>query len=300
MHTLLRIREVRAAMNSEEYRVIKICDDEYPDKLRNIKDPPGKIYCAGDISLLKGKSVAVVGSRKFTGYGREIAKLIGRELAGAGVIVVSGMAFGIDAFSHEGALASKGKCIAVLGTGLNRPYPACNERLLREVARTGLVVSEYEPNFGGARYSFPRRNRIISGLSECVVVVEARMKSGALITAEMAVEQGRTVYAVPGNINSQFSAGTNMLIHDGAVPLFYVRDLLIDIGLDPTERSNCLKSLGEGEREIAKAVSEREGITIDELCSLLGMKAGTMNAFITLLEIKGVVHSYGGKIYYDM
>ena len=186
----------------------------YPELLRQIPNPPKKLFCRGNPELLECRKVAVVGSRRYSLYGKQTALMIGKYFGKTELTVVSGLASGIDTFAHTGVLEAGGSTIAVLGTGLDRNYPVKNKPLQEEITEKGLVISEYENDFSGNQYSFPARNRIISGLSEGVVVVEAGSSSGSLITAQFAGEQGRTVYAVPGNINSQFSIGTNLLIRD--------------------------------------------------------------------------------------
>lgn len=279
-------------------RHIDINSEEYPSKLREIANPPKELYYSGDISLLSTNCVAMVGSRKFTMYGKTVARSIGRTLASAGMTVVSGLAKGIDTFSHEGALEVDGKAIAVLGTGIMRMFPTSNQLIMNEIADSGLVISEFEPNFSGNKWSFPSRNRIISGLSETVVVIEANFQSGALITANFALEQGKNLYAVPGNITSQFSAGTNRLIRDGATPLICVKDILDELGLEQQyETEDVRKILGEDELAVYNCVKNSDGITVNEIAHMLDTKTAKVNATITVLEIKGVLTVYAGKIF---
>lgn len=270
----------------------------YPERLKWIHDPPEMLYCAGNPELLQSRCTGVVGSRRYTLYGKMTAIMIGRHLAEAGITVVSGLAFGIDAFAHQGALEAGGAAIAVLGMGHQQFGPARNRDLYRQVLETGVVVSEYEPERRAEPWMFPRRNRIISGLSENVVVVEAGMNSGSLITAQLAAEQGREVYAVPGNINSQFSVGTNFLIRDGARPLIVLDDLVADMGIDRSaERREKHSALGEDEERLYEVIREAQGITVDDLARSVGMQTGPMNSILTVMEIKGVIVSYGGKLY---
>lgn len=286
-------------MSRYKYKIIKIDHESYPQELKEIDKPPKQLYCAGDIELLNTKSAAIVGSRKFTSCGRQIAHLISRELAGAGVTIVSGMALGIDTFAHDGALSAAGKTIAVLGTGLNKVYPAANRCLMDRIYEEGLLISEYEPDFGGSRYTFPLRNRIISGVADCTIIVEAGIKSGALITASYALEQGKEIYAVPGNINSFASAGANQLIHDGATPLFYIRDVIEDLGLFYERKDTRLLALGEEEKELVSHVIGRNGVTVDDICRATNKNASKINSLITILELKGILNTYAGRIYYS-
>ena len=235
-----------------DIKKLTIDEPAYPALLKQIKDPPKELYYAGDVSLLSTRCVAIVGSRKFTTYGRRIAGRIAGRLAACGVTVVSGMAIGIDGIGHRSALEAGGRTIAVLGNGLDVMYPAANRELKADILRRGLLISEYPPGMKGTKYTFPQRNRIISGLSEATVIVEAGLNSGSLITACLAEEQGRPVYGVPGNIDAVTSHGVNMLIRDGAVPLVDVDDLLQDLHVDRQAlwRESYAGVVGEEERKI--------------------------------------------------
>lgn len=269
----------------------------YPELLRQIPNPPKKLFCRGNPELLDCLKVAVVGSRRYSLYGKQTALMIGKYFGKTELAVVSGLASGIDTFAHTGVLEAGDRTIAVLGTGLDRNYPVKNKPLQEEIAEKGLIVSEYENDFSGNQYSFPARNRIISGLSEGVVVVEAGSSSGSLITAQFAGEQGRTVYAVPGNINSQFSIGTNLLIRDGAVPLVVVKDVLLDMGLELPEENEKKIALGGDEMAILEIVKRNNGIHVNEIAHIMNKNIGKISAIITVLEIKGIVISHGGKIH---
>lgn len=277
---------------------IDIDSCEYPDRLREIPDPPKVLYCRGDISLMESDTVSVVGSRKYTLYGKTVAEMTGSRLAESGITVVSGLAYGIDAFAHEGALDAGGKVIGVLGSGINKMSPKRNRGLMmRGLENGGLVVSEYEPDEGAFKYTYPRRNRIISGLGLCTVVIEANTNSGSLITAQHAAEQGRPVYAVPGNINSQFSIGCNLLIRDGAVPLIVIDDLIRDMGFEARPGRNVVSRLGQDERKIYTAVSRYNGASPDRIAEETGMTSAAVNSIVTVMEIKGILSTYGGKVY---
>lgn len=277
---------------------IDIDSVEYPARLREIPNPPKQIYCTGNTGLLNEKSVGVVGARKNTVYGKNVALMIGRRLAESGLTVTSGLALGIDAYSHEGAIEADGRVIGVLGNGIERMTPYRNRGLMMKgLEKGGLVVSEYHPEEGGSRASFPARNRIISGLSEALVVVEAGLNSGSLITAKHATEQGRTVYAVPGNINSQASIGCNLLIRDGAVPLIIIDDMIRDIGAMPKKTDPVDNVLDNDEHKVFDVVREMNGATMEEIISGTGFDPGLVNSIVTVMEIKGVVESYAGRIY---
>ncbi|MBR6252799.1 MAG: DNA-processing protein DprA [Clostridia bacterium] len=205
-------------------------DAFYPVKLKEICDPPEEIYCVGDIRLLNEPSIAIVGARDASDYGRRISKKLSSDLSKRGVTIISGLAKGIDSCAHEGAYDKIGKTIAVLGCGIDIIYPKENEELYKNIIRSGgLIISEFPLGTKPEKDNFPKRNRLISGLSNGVVVVEAKAKSGALITVDCALEQGKNVFAVPGNIGSIYSEGTNNLIKDGAIPVTSYEDILLHI-----------------------------------------------------------------------
>ena len=277
---------------------IDIESSDFPARLRDILDPPLQLYCMGDISLLNTDSVSVVGSRKYTLYGKTIAEMIGKRLGECGIPVVSGLAYGIDAFAHRGTLDAGGKVIGVLPGGLNNMVPVRNRDLMMSgLENGGLMVSEYEPDDHAEKWKYPRRNRIISGLGKCTAVVEANMNSGSLITAQHAMEQGRPVFAVPGNINSQFSIGCNLLIRDGAYPLVVIDDLARCIGKDTAPVTDAVMNLGSDEKKIYEAVQRYNGAVPDRISEDTGMTAAAVNAIVTVMEIKGLFQTYAGKIY---
>lgn len=277
---------------------IDIRSSDYPKRLREIPDPPQTLYCAGDIALLNARSVSVVGSRKYTLYGKTVAMMIGRRLGECGIPVVSGLAYGIDAFAHEGALDAGGQVIGVLASGIRKMTPSRNYGLMmRGLDNGGLVVSEYEPDEPAEKYKYPQRNRIISGLGICTAVVEASTNSGSLITAQHAAEQGRPVYAVPGNINSQFSIGCNLLLRDGAYPLVVIDDLIRNAGLEPVNYSEPVRSLGPDEKTIYEAVSRYNGVTADRVAEETGLSTSQVNSIATVMEIKGILSTYAGRLY---
>ena len=282
-----------------DIKKLTIDEPAYPALLKQIKDPPKELYYAGDVSLLSTRCVAVVGSRKFTAYGRRIAGRIAGRLAACGVTVVSGMAIGIDGIGHRSALEAGGRTIAVLGNGLDVMYPAANRELKADILRRGLLISEYPLGMKGTKYTFPQRNRIISGLSEATVVVEAGLNSGSLITACLAEEQGRPVYGVPGNIDAVTSHGVNMLIRDGAVPLVDVDDLLQDLHVDRQAlwRESYAGVVGEEERKILELLSSGGEATIDQIAMKLGATAGKINGLVSVLEMKGLVMTALGRVF---
>lgn len=277
---------------------IDIRSADYPARLREIPGPPEQLYCKGNTDLLNTRSIGVVGARKSTVYGKNVALMIGRRLAESGITVTSGLALGIDAFSHEGALEADGKVIGVLGNGFDHMTPQRNRGLMmRGLEKGGLVVSEYAPDVVGFKGNFPARNRIISGLSDALVVVEADLNSGSLITAKHAAEQGRTVYAVPGNINSRTSIGCNLLIRDGAVPLIIIDDLIRDLGAVPEKSAAVHSGLDSDETKVFEVVRQLSGATMEEIIKGTGFNAHLASSLVTVMEIKGIVESYAGRIY---
>ena len=212
-----------------DIKIINISDDNYPAKLKNIYAPPITIFAKGDISLLSSKAIAIVGSREPSKYGIYVAEKFSKELSKEGITIVSGLARGIDTFAHVGALSSFGKTIAVLGSGIDVVYPKENAKYYKEISEKGLIISEYIVGTAPESKNFPQRNRIISGLSDGVLVVEARKNSGTMITTDFALEQGKELYVIPGNITSNLSAGTNNLIKEGAKLVTDVCEILEDL-----------------------------------------------------------------------
>jgi DNA processing protein len=279
--------------------VKKVCLDEpeYPALLREIKDPPAQLYYIGDLGICAMPCAAVVGSRKGSLYGRWAASFLAEQLALAGAAVVSGMAFGADTEAHKGALKAGGKTIAVLGCGADVPYPAGNRSLWRRIAEEGLILSEYEPGTRPQKYYFPARNRIISGLSRLTVVAEAGLHSGSLITAGLAAEQGREVFAVPGNINNIYAIGCNRLIQDGAQPVTVAEDLLDAMGLRAEKLARENASLSPEELRLLSLLGKGGERSIGELALALEQSTAQTAAMVTILEMKGLIRSAMGKVF---
>ncbi|HKK95566.1 MAG TPA: DNA-processing protein DprA [Anaerovoracaceae bacterium] len=267
----------------------------FPYELKNIYKSPDKIYASGDLSLLGDRSVAVVGARDCSDYGKCVSEIIGARLALNDVTHISGMAKGIDSYSHKGVLNKGGKTIAVLGFGMDKCYPRENSLLMEKIYGKGLLISEYENDFEGSKYSFPMRNRIISALSESIVIVEAEYKSGSLITANFGLEQGKNIYAVPGNINNKKSLGTNLLIREGAIPLFVIDDLIRDLGIKP--KLDNIYSLGKDEIKVLEAINEYDGIGIEKISHKININVNILSGILTILTIKGSIISLGGKFF---
>jgi len=272
-------------------------DPLYPAMLSLIPNAPGRLYYSGNTGALKLPMIAIVGSRSSTDYGRWAAYTIAKRLSEHGVCVVSGMAEGIDTWAHKGALAGGTPTIAVLGEGLNFCFPGSNRGLMRAIENSGLLLSEYDDGVHATKYTFPARNRIISGLSCATVVVEAGFSSGALITAEHATDQGREVYAVPGNINRINSVGCNKLILDGARPLVFIDDILADFKIETDLVESYSQLLSDEEKRVAEAVRLHGEISIDRLAAETCMPVGALTSVVTLLEIKGALSTGAGKVF---
>ncbi len=280
-------------------------DDDYPRALLDIGEAPPALFQIGRRELLGRPAVAIVGSRNATPQGRDDARAFARTLATAGVTVVSGLATGIDAAAHEGALEGAGSTIAVVGTGLDRVYPAANRALAHAIAERGCLVSEFPPGTPALPYNFPRRNRLIAGLARGVLVVEANLKSGSLITARCAGEQGREVMAIPGSIHSPQSRGCHKLIREGAKLVETAQDVLAELALTPSAAAPALArgtllevSTDSGlESATARAVMTALGhapADLDRLIARTGLPAQAIAAELAALEIAGVVAAVPG------
>ncbi len=267
---------------------------DFPPLLAAIHDPPPQLYLRGDGSpeLLRRPAVALVGARACSSYGRTVARSLGRDLAAAGLVVVSGLARGIDGEAHRGALDGGGTTVAVLGCGIDRDYPAAHAELARRICDGGgLVVSEYEAGVEPAPWRFPARNRIIAGLCRATVVVEARERSGALITADFALEEGRDVLAVPGEITSSLSAGSNALLRLGATPVTCVEDVLEMYGLEA--RPPTTDALGSVARALLDRLAEQP-LGADELFRAAGIEPSAGAGALIELELAGRVSHEDG------
>ncbi len=287
--------------------VVTLTDSRYPHLLKNICDPPVCLYVRGKL-INDEPTVGVVGSRMASGYGASIAKKISAELSGYNICVISGMARGIDTAAHQGALWAGGRTIAVFGCGLDIVYPPENRKLMERIIEKGAVISEYPPGVQPAPHHFPIRNRIVSGMSIGILVVEAGEKSGSLITAQLALEQGRDVYALPGNVISINSKGTNKLIQDGAKLVTSVQDIVEEIlwyrnfeikpVLDLNDYRNKKKILEELDRDEHNVLEmlSLESLQIDEIQNKLACEMTLLHRVLLSLEMKGLVkRETGGK-----
>jgi DNA processing protein len=266
---------------------------EFPPLLAAIHDPPPGLFLRGDAEpeLLSRRAVAVVGARACSEYGSFVAQSFAEELVAAGVVVVSGLARGVDASAHRGALAGGGVTVAVLGCGVDRDYPRSHAGLAARIAEVGLIVSEYPPGVSPAPWRFPARNRIVAGLTVATVVVEARERSGALITADLALEEGREVLAVPGEVTSSLSSGTNGLLRLGATVATSAGDILEAIGVDPPERPR--PDLPPTAAAVLAAI-ESGATTADEVVRTTGFAPASAAAALTELELLGIVRGQAG------
>lgn len=280
-------------------KIISIDDEEYPKELLGIKGSPILLYALGDLSLLTDKlKIAVVGTRRPTGYGHEITKKLTEELVGAGFTIVSGMAMGIDGIAHKAALDNKRRTIAVLGCGVDICYPAINRKIYEEIRRRGLVLSEFPPGQRTSRGVFPARNRIIAGLSMGVLITEGAHDSGSLITARYAGEFGRDVFAVPGPITSEMSQATLFLLKQGAKPVSGVEDILDEYKIEYKREKQkqiieSFKALSQEERIIVEEIRKRGKIQIDEITRMANLPAAQVSALTSGLVIKGIVKEIG-------
>ena len=269
----------------------------YPALLKEIRDYPKELYYIGDTKLLEEKCVSIVGSRKTNQYGRSTAYSFGKALGQRGITVVSGMAVGIDTCAHEGALQEKGNTAAVLACGLDLCYPPRNRELKGKIESAGIVLSEYPPGTAAQRYYFPQRNRIISGLSPLTVVVQAGNRSGALITAELAADQGRDVGAVPGNIDSEYNLGNNKLLREGAFALTGVQDLLEASGVSVLSEPEAERMLSDEEKQLYFLLCSHGEMSLDQLAFYLKKPVNEVGSLAIVMEMKGIVFSAMGKVF---
>lgn len=280
-------------------RVLIMKDPDYPELLRQTGQPPPLIYTLGNVTLLHRKPVAIVGSRAATSYGRRVSRKIARDLASSGVCVVSGLALGIDAEAHAGALSAAGATAAVLGCGLDVVYPRGHRHLYDQIARYGVLVSEYPLTTAPEGFRFPARNRIIAGLSRGVVVIEASKKSGSLITVQFGLEEGRDIFAVPGQVDSPKSEGAHWLVQQGASLAVSAADILMQLGMDANRPVTQKRGSGR-ERGLGK---EADGLlsmiepyprSREELLSESALSVPAFNQALLKLELEGLVEHVAG------
>jgi len=286
---------------SSTSRKITINDKEYPSVLKEIHNPPKQLFVKGEIKNQDKVAIAIVGTRKYSAYGKQVALDLSSKLAKLGITIVSGLARGIDTFAHRAALDAGGRTIAVLGSGMDQKSfsPSQNYALSEEIAQNGAVITEYPEGTIGAIYTFPERNRIVSGLSLGVVVIEAPEKSGALITANLALEQNKEVFAVPGNIYDENSQGTHKLIKDGAKLVTCVEDILEELNLSHllSETPKTKTKPENKEEEIILSLVGLQPMHIDEIIKLSKLPTSIVNSTLTILEIKNAIRNLGKNNY---
>jgi len=286
----------------EGVEILTVNDDSYPENLKNIYDPPLVLYIKGEVSPQDKLAIAIVGSRRASYYGISVAERFAQNLASLGITIVSGMARGIDSASHRGAIRARGRTVAVLGSGLLNIYPPENKDLFQEISKCGVVISEFPMETKPLRENFPRRNRVISGLSLGVLVVEAARNSGALITADSALEQGREVFALPGKIDSSTSWGTNQLIKQGAKLIDNVEEILEELNLSlkdlrrKEEKEILRPNLTYDEAKIYNLLSS-EPKHLDDILIELGLPLSKIISNLVNLEMKRLIKELPGKFY---
>lgn len=299
-------KEIQKAKNLDA-SLFCLEDDEYPSLLKNIYDPPPVLYVKGEKMTLDTKALAIVGTRRASRYGKEMAKKLAFELASSGVTVVSGMAVGIDTAAHEGALEANGKTIAVFGCGVDVIYPPSNRELAKKIELSGALVSEFPLGTGAERGNFPRRNRVIAGLALGTIVVEGHYDSGAMITAKYALEEGREVFAVPGDVQHDQSKGPHWLIKQGAKLVESVDDILEELPTITTRRISDSKlkkyrreqdysNLTEDEQKIVKTLSF-EPKYIDSISAETHLSIPQVSSLLMMLEVKKIIRQLPGKMF---
>lgn len=305
VNTVLKARE-EMNLDRETERLDKLGigvitwdDERYPDRLKEIDSSPPLLYISGSLEPIDRYAVAIVGTRRLSPYGESITREISGGLAANGITIVSGLALGIDGIAHQAALDVGGRTLAILGSGLDLIYPPKHRQLAQNIRKQGAVLSDYPLGTKPEGRNFPPRNRIISGLSLAVIVVEAGESSGALITANFAAEQSRDVFAVPGNIHSRASKGTNRLIYKGAIPFLSIVDVLETLNLELIARQEQVEDYLP-ENDIESVIYEKlssQPIHVDELQVQCDLPVSTISASLAMLELKGQARQVGGMHY---
>ena len=297
-----KLSSIKKTLESQNVKYLTVGNKDYPSKLKNINDRPYVIFYRGDASILNQFSIAIVGSRKATQYGIWCAKNLGQGLSEMGINIVSGMALGVDYYSHVGAMGGKSKTIAVLGSSIDKPYPKENIKLMDSIVESGgCIVSEYILGTSPKPGYFPMRNRIISGLSDGVLLIEAGEKSGSLITMDWALEQGKNVFAVPGNINSFYSKGCNKIIKEGAKLVSSVEDILeeyeISIYNEIAKNVQNFEQLSLEELNVVNLLKNKGTLDVEYISEFLGLNIKNILGILNVLDIKGIVAEVGNKMY---
>jgi DNA processing protein len=282
------------------YEIRELQEEDFPKLLFQIEDPPEKLFMAGKMPGPESKFLCVVGSRKYSGYGKEVCQKVISNLRGTDIVIVSGLALGIDSIAHESALEAGLHTIAIPGSGLHPDvlYPKTNAKLADRIVESGgALLSEFEERFGATPWSFPQRNRLMAGMSDAVLIIEAEERSGTLITARLAMEYNHDVLVVPGDIFSRNSVGSNNLLKDGATPIFKSEDILEALDITPDSqivKHRVFDNLGEDEKKIVELL--KEPLTKDELLEKLEMDISRANILLSSMEIKGMIKESYGKL----
>lgn len=279
-------------------KVVTFLDDDFPKALKDLEDAPVVLYFKGSLKGLSNSTVAIVGTRKMTSYGREVTEKFSSELASFGVTIVSGLAHGVDTAAHTACVRAGGITVAVLGTGLDQIYPSENIRLASEIIKTGgAIISEYPLGYPALPENFAIRNRIVSGLSTCLLVIEGAEKSGTLLTASHAADQGKTVFAIPGQIYSPLSKAPLFLLKNGARIATETKDILDELNITVKVDKEKMRKIAPDSPEEAKIIDilSRESLYLDELVRISGSKTSEISARLTIMEMKGLVRNIGGK-----
>ena len=284
-------------MEKSGIKILTIFSKDYPEKLINLEDRPLILYAKGNVELLKKKSLGVVGTRMPTNYGKIVTENFVEKLARSGLVIVSGLCYGIDEIAHKKTLQVGEKTIAVVGSGFNNIYPATNTELSREIVKNGLLLSEYPPSFKPKRYTFPLRNRIIAGLSDGILIVEAGLKSGTIHTKEYAMEYGKDIFAVPGNVTNPKSELTNAIIKAGQAECVLSADDIIEYyGLQKQVKANAFVSLNFDEKKIVDLLADGEK-NFDYLAEKSKISVNILNSCLTTLEIRGLIRKLPAHCY---
>lgn len=284
-------------LEKQNYKILTTDDSEYPSRLLDLPERPLILFAKGDLSLTNQTSVAIVGTRMPSNYGKIVTARFAEDLARAGFVIISGLCYGVDEISHRKTLEVGGKTIAVIASGFNNIYPAENTNLAKEIAENGLILSEYPPSFKSKRYTFPKRNRIVAGLSDGVLITEASMNSGTKHTKEYALEYGKDIFAVPGNITSNKSELTNFIIKSGqAQCVTDAEDIISYYGMEKRAKKQQVISLNFEEQLIVDALKDGEK-DFDFLTEKTQIPVNILNSYLTTLEIRGLIRKLPSQVY---
>lgn len=284
-------------MKKSGIQILTIFSEEYPQSMIDIPDRPLILYAKGDLSLLKEKCIGVVGTRMPSNYGKIITEKFAKELAQSGFVIVSGLCYGVDAIAHRSALNVGGKTIAIIGSGFNNVYPASNSSLAEEIAQKNLIMSEYPPSFQAKKYTFPRRNRIVAGICDGVLIPEAGLKSGTLHTKNYALEYGKDLFTIPGNVTNAKSELPNFMIKNAeAECVLSAEDIIKHYGMQTKSKQQRMISLNFDEKTIVDLLATEE-CTFDYLAEKSKIPVNILNSYLTTLEIRGLIRKLPAQTY---